>query len=244
MDTQAPGSFIPKNSMVPGAVGAPKSTGGGSIFTMIGVVLFIASLGAAGAAYGYEKVLDGQVTSKIEEIERNRDAFSIDGLETLTRTDARLSETAKLLRTHVAPSLVFEFLSEQTLQKVQLTSFEYIVGKDGSAGMHLTGIADSLQTVALQSDKLGEAKDLKNILISDLLISDGGKIGFSVKADIAASAILYSKSIGAAVDSAPGASTIPDASFVPPANTPSGSSNSPVQNTTPAESEAGGALEF
>lgn len=195
MDTQAPGSFIPKYSMVPGAVGAPKNTGGAGILTMISVVLFLGSVGTAAAAYGYEHVLKNDVASKAAQIEANKSSFTVEGLDQLTRTDARLSETVKLLQSHVAPTLIFDLLSAQTLTRVQFTSFKYSVAKDGSATIDMAGVADSLQTVALQSDKLGEVKEMKDIVISGLTIGEGGNIDFTVRASIISSAILYQKTI-------------------------------------------------
>ncbi len=100
-----------------------------------------------------------------------------------------------MLAAHLAPSAIFAFLSEQTLEKVQFKDFTYTIGSVGhDATMQMSGVTDSFATIALQSDRLGGTKVLKNIIFSGISIQEAGKVTFSVTADIDPSLILYSNS--------------------------------------------------
>ena len=97
------------------------------------------------------------------------------------------------MHNHLAPSSIFAFLSQETLQKVRFTSFTYTVGSaDKGPTIALQGIADSFATVALQSDQLGSSKVLKDVIFSDITIETNGGVGFSVAASLDPSFILYS----------------------------------------------------
>jgi hypothetical protein len=61
----------------------------------------------------------------------------------------------------------------------------------------MSGIADTFATIALQSDQLGKNPLLKNIIFSNITLQATGKVGFSVKADVDQSLILYSNSYAA-----------------------------------------------
>jgi hypothetical protein len=110
--------------------------------------------------------------------------------------DTRISQARTLLSAHIAPSAVFAFLSQQTLEKVQLLSYDFELQPNGSAKIGLTGVADTFSTVALQSDQLGASKILKDVVFSGVNVDAAtGKVAFSVAATLDPSLILYSNAI-------------------------------------------------
>jgi hypothetical protein len=112
------------------------------------------------------------------------------------RFDSRIIQARAVLAKHVSPSAIFYFLSQQTLEKVQLTKFDYDLGDGGAATVSVDGITDSFSTVALQSDQLGASKVLKDIIFSDIEVQTDGKISFHVTAKVDPTLLLYSKNVG------------------------------------------------
>lgn len=190
MDPQIQPSFIPK-----AALNAQVHRGGMGLFFLVALLIFVASIVAAGASFGYTRILEGTIANKDDSLRKAEGAFDANAIQDLLRLDARLIEARNLLSTHVAPSAILSFLSTITLQRVQYQSFEYQLQPDGSANIALTGVADSFSSVALQSDQFGASKVLRDVIFSGISVGDVGKVNFAVNASVESSLILYSRSI-------------------------------------------------
>lgn len=198
MDPQVSTSFIPKKNL---DNGASRSRGGASatgLVLLIAILIFITSLVAAGAVFLYKGYLNTSILSMSTMLKTNEDAYDFPLIQEFMRTDSRIKEAQTLLNKHVAPSAIFAFLSMQTLEKVQLTSFDYVLKSDGTISLVVKGIADSFSTIALQSDQLGASKLLKDVVFSEVGADNTGKVGFSVSATMQPSIILYSNVLSAA----------------------------------------------
>lgn len=191
MDPQVPTSFIPKQSMQQAQRG-----GGVGLLFFVAIFLFIASLVAAGAAFGFEQILNKQIADGDASLRRAEGAFDAASIQDLLRLDSRIIEAKKLLEAHISPSGVFSFLSGITLERVQYNSFALKVQPDGSASISLTGVADSFSSVALQSDQFSASKVLKDVIFSGITIADNGKVSFSVNATVEPSVLQYSNNLG------------------------------------------------
>lgn len=196
MPPQAPPSFIPKKPLDTGP--AYRAPGGVGFLLFISLVIFIASVVGAGGVFAWEKVTASSITSKSESLRKAEGAFNISTVEDLIRMSARLDSAGTLLAAHVAPSAIFSFLSQQTLQHVQFTTFNYTLGSDNTASINMSGVADSFSSVALQSDQFGASKVLKDVIFSDIKNNVGGSVTFSVAATMDASLINYGKNLGVA----------------------------------------------
>jgi hypothetical protein len=200
MDPQVSASFIPKKPL---ADSRPRGGGGGGLFSLLGLLFFIASLVAGGGAFLYERYLNSTLENQKIALQKSQEAYDLPTIQALIRFDSRINEAKKTLIGHLSPSAIFTFLSQQTLEKVQFTDFHYDVG----AGEHgttisMSGLTDKFETIALQSDQLGKNPALKNIIFSDIGIKEGGKVGFTVKADVDSALILYSNSFNTTPTSA------------------------------------------
>lgn len=196
MDPQVSTSFIPKKNLE--TVSARPSGGGTGLILLVAILIFLASVIAAGAVFAYEKILEQSIASKSASLALNQKAYDPTVIQELSRVDSRISEGQKLLDIHIAPSAVFSFLSQQTLEKVQFLSYSYALNTDGSGKIDMTGTADSFSTVALQSDQFGASKILKDVVFSGVTVDPAsGKVNFSVSATIDASLTLYSNAITA-----------------------------------------------
>lgn len=171
----------------------------GGLVMLVAIFLFILSAVAAGSAYFYKGFLEASIASKTDSLKKDRDAFDPATIQSLVRIDSRINNARVLLDKHIAPSAIFAFLSQQTLQNVQLTGLEYALQADGSATISTTGIADNFATVALQSDQFGANKLLKDVVFSDIAVDPRlGRVTFSVKATIDPALINYAHALGLA----------------------------------------------
>lgn len=190
MDPQVQTSFIPKQAL------ANQARGGGmGLFFLLALLVFAMSLLAAGAAFGYTQVLDNRITSKDKDLREAEGAFDAASIQELLRLDTRMIQTKNLLDSHVSPSAVFGFLSQITLQRVQYNSFDLQIQPDGGASVALGGVADSFQSVALQSDQYSASKVLRDVIISGFGVADSGKVNFTVNATVDPSVLQYRKQL-------------------------------------------------
>lgn len=194
MDPQVQASFIPKKSL---DVSVSNRSGGfGGLVFLVSLLIFIASLVAAGGVFAYKQYLQTAITSKAKSLALAEGAYDPGTIEDLVRLDSRLIQAKALLNKHVAVTGIFAFLSTQTLPNVSFGSFDYSLGDDGSAKISMTGIADSFATVALQSDQFGGNKLLKDVVFSGITADAVGHVTFSVSASVDKSVLSYNASLG------------------------------------------------
>ncbi len=203
MDPQVPTSFIPKKPLV----GETRAGGGGGLITLIAILIFVGSVLAAGAAFGYGKYLDTALAAKDASLKKAEGAFNTASIIDLSRLDIRLGQAHDLLESHIAPSGVFTFLSATTLERVQFTSLSLDIDADGSAKILLNGVADSFSSLALQSDQFSAAKVLRDVVFSGITTDPSGRVQFSVSASVDPSILSYAKQNNPGVSSAAPAGT-------------------------------------
>jgi len=229
MDPQTPASFIPKKSLDTSARARNSGALGGLLF-LVGVFLFIVSIVAAGATFAYKGYLVKSIADKSASLQKTKEAFDLSAIENLLRIDLRIKQAGTLLQRHVAPSAIFSFLSLQTLQNLQFTSFNYALQDDGSAAVELEGIAAGFATVALQSDQFAASKALKDIVFSDIAVDPQGKVTFTVTATVDPSLINYGKNLNVAPGVVqPQATTTPIVQTTVSSSTPSMATSSAFQ---------------
>jgi hypothetical protein len=193
MDPQVSTSFIPKEALT----AQKERVGGLGIFFIISLLVFIASLVAAGGSFGYGYYLNQQLASDKSSLTAEEGAFDPATIQDLIRMDTRLTQAKILLAKHLAPSGIFDFLSQNTLQNVQFTSFSYVLGDGGKTMIELNGNTDTFSTMALQSDALGKSTVLKDVIFSNITVGAGGRVSFIVQASVDPSLLSYAKQVTA-----------------------------------------------
>jgi hypothetical protein len=202
MDPQVQASFIPKKPLDTGVRGS--AVGAGLLF-LVALLVFIASIVSAGAAFAYKGYLTNSIAAKSKQLELAQGAYDPTVIQDLLRLDSRINQAKGLMGKHIAASAIFNYLSTQTLEKVAFSNFGYTLQSDGSASITLSGQGDSFSTVALQSDQFGASKVLKNVVFSGITVSPSGTISFSVQATLVPSLLLYSNALS-------GSTTVPGTS--------------------------------
>lgn len=194
MDPQAQASFIPKKPLM----STTHAGSGMGLFYLVAIFVFVLSLVAAGAAFAYTRYLDSTLASKAHSLELAQGAYEPGAIQDLNRLDQRIAHAKTLLGRHIAPSVIFTILSDETLEQVQFTDFSYKFAEGGKVVMLLTGSANSFSTVALQSDEFGASKALSDVVFSDITVDTLGKVNFSVSASIQPDRLLYKNNISQA----------------------------------------------
>jgi len=193
MDPQVQASFIPKKSL-----DTTASRGGFGLLFLLALLIFVASIVAAGGSFVYQQYLNKTLADKKVSLDRAQGAYEPGTIQDLARMDQRINQAKTLMSKHIAPSAVFAFLSTQTLEKVSFSSYSFTLNPDGSAKIALEGKADSFSTVALQSDQFGSSKVLKDVVFSGITVDDKGAVDFSVSATVDPSLLSYTASLQAA----------------------------------------------
>jgi hypothetical protein len=191
MDPQVSGSFIPKKSL------APEARAKGSVygfFVLVSLFLCVSSLVAAGASFAYIRYLNSALATKSHFLALAQASYDPGSIQDLIRLDTRLNQAKSLLNKHIAPSAIFDFLSQETLEKVQFKGFSFDFKDETAAIIKLDGQADTFSSLALQSDRFGGSKVLKNVIFSSIVVdSETKKVTFSVSATLDPSLISFLK---------------------------------------------------
>lgn len=193
MDPQVSTSFIPKKPLT----GERARGGMAGFLVLITLLIFIASGVAAGGVFVYGGWLQRSLESKKSSLNASQEAYDPGVIEELVRFDARINQARTLLEKHVAPSSIFTFLSENTLEEVRFASFDYGLNESSTATIEMKGEAKDFSTVALQSDRFGSSKMLREVVFSDIAIGGEGGVNFTVTATIDMPHLLYSKHLDA-----------------------------------------------
>lgn len=186
-------SFIPKQSLGTQKEQKPAKRQGGprGIAMVVGLVILILTAGAAGIVFFYKDFLSGSIDEKIASLERARDAFQPRLIAEFEELDQRIRSAEVLLAEHLAPSMLFSLLESVTLKSVQYTDLSYEFLNQNVVEIVLTGTALNFDSVALQSDVLGNNRFIRQPVISDLAVSGEDRVAFKVTAQVDPRFLLY-----------------------------------------------------
>lgn len=230
--TTIPTSFVPKQ---PVRTTQKFSSSGGNILLTISTVLLVASLIAAGAAFGYKEYLTGVLSSKSTALEAAQSMVDKDAVSEFVRTRDRLQLAKELLDSHIAASRFFKLLESETLANVRFGSLSFDVADDGSAEITLQGTARTFNALAAQSSRLAEEKLIKRAIFSEISVNqDTDLVNFSLTADLDPRLLAFSQDEAPAV-SAPESDAMTSEGTVPEeTGTPAPASEVPAEGTAPS----------
>lgn len=205
----------------------PGSRGGGfDLFILIGIVIFVASATLAAGVFLYSQYLSTSAASKLEQLERAKQAFEPSLVQDLTRLDSRMRAANTILEEHVAPTTLFHLLEQLTLQTVAFSSFDFTSNADGLT-LVMKGLAQSVNSIALQADLLAKSGVISNPIFSNINRQING-VNFDFTAEVNAAALNYAGLVNA------GASPMQDVQVQEPASpfgTPGDSGQQPQPQT-------------
>lgn len=192
MDKEFQTSFVPKKTILerePSRIGGTFS----SAANLIALIVFIASILTAGAAYFYRSSLEDKVAGYKVSLERARNAFEPTLITELQVLDKRMRAASEILDSHVAVSPIFELLGEITLPTVRYSDFSYEFNPENPnlVDVKITGEAKGYNYIALQADLFGENKFIKNPIFSEFTLDQNGNVDFALTFSVDKSLVLY-----------------------------------------------------
>jgi len=173
-------------------VQARRDRGSGilDLLALIAIVLLVASGALAAGVFLYEQYLQTSTTSKLDQLQRAQAAFEPSLIQQLTRLDDRMRAAGQILGTHIAPSAFFDMLNSTTITTVAFTTFDF----QATDGQHMTvrmnGIADSVNSVALQADLFSKGGMITSPIFSNIDREKDG-VHFSLSGLVNPAAINY-----------------------------------------------------
>lgn len=205
-------SFIPKKPIsVSANPGMVKTSNGFSFFTLLSVVLFLATMIFGGGVFVYEKRLQSVINTQISSLQTVRQQFDVEFISQATRLSNRILAANQILDNHIAPSEIFRLFEESTLKTVAFSSFSFKDGVEGNIEVTANGEGQSFRSIVLQSDEFGATGVLKDVLFTDLQPKEeNDRVGFSFKAILSDPGyILYRKNVVEVVDELPAKQNAP-----------------------------------
>lgn len=217
MDRETNIAFIPK---------APLTTSDmkrrpASIFFVITLIIFIASVGATTGLFLYKNTLQKSLREKNAEIISLRSDYEAsaadqDIVHQAEELGLQLNTVKGILDKHISLIPLFDFLSEHTLKDVQFNSFAFDRDAKDGPTVVLGGLATSYMSVALEREELkrctvafqkkntaracGTPDDpfmISSFTISTPTISTTGEVTFNLTLIINKDALLYRRLVAA-----------------------------------------------
>jgi len=217
----------------PVMAGAARRSGKGmmDLFTLVSIVLCVASVALAIGMFLYAEYLKASSASKIDQLERARAAFEPPLINELTRLDDRMRAASEVLGKHIAPSEFFKMLEQTTIQSVGFSSLNFEATDDKNMAIRMDGVAGSVNAIALQADLFSKGGMLTSPIFSNINRELDG-IHFSLSAVVNPTKINY---VQRAANALAPVNTLPTSPFGP---VPSVGTQTPPSEDTSTEGTA------
>lgn len=187
-------SFIPKKPITQNSTQRTKGT---NLFSLIGSILLVIVIILSVFVYFWSTKLKTEVVQLKQQVDLAQERFDPTTLENLKRLDKQIITAEKILNNHITISPVLvNVLNANTLKKVQYTQLTYRVEGVGSTAKiktKLSGKAESLPYVALQSKKLAENRYIQNPIFSDIITGKDNTVSFNLYFDVSPNLVLYNE---------------------------------------------------
>ena len=149
-------------------------------------------MAASGGVVAYERFIETSIDQKGIELENARQTIDTGLINEFKALDKKLRTAEELLGRHIAMTLFFDFLESSTLQNVQYNEFGYIFNTDDVISIDMEGIAQSFNSLTLQSDIFRDSDIILDPVFSGLILDESGNVQFKFRARIDPSFVLYS----------------------------------------------------
>jgi len=199
MDT-VPANFIPHDT-AQAAPSASRQSGLPEFLLLAAVVLLVASGALAGAVFLYAQYLQTANSSKLQQLERAKDAFDPATIQDLGRLDDRMHAADAILAKHLAPSAFFDALSQATLSTVSFNDLALQASDSNHITIQMTGVAQSVNSIALQAEIFSKNGVIASPIFSGISRQQDG-VHFNLSALVNPSAVGYTHVESAAASAA------------------------------------------
>src|SRR3989338_125705 len=200
METGIQSSFIPQDASQPSAGPrfTPERGGLSDLIVLIAIVAFVASLALGGAVFLYGQYLSSSAASKLEQLKRAREAFEPATVQEITRLDDRMRVAEDVLGLHLPPTAFFYALQQASLSTVSFSSLEMSAVDPQRITVKMSGVAESVNSIALQADLFSKNGVIVSPIFSDITREPDG-VHFNLTAFVNPAAINYVRLIAGLV---------------------------------------------
>ncbi|MEK7627942.1 MAG: hypothetical protein AAB421_00795 [Patescibacteria group bacterium] len=203
MESQIKSSFIPRDTAQYGGGGfARHKSGASDLFLLFSIVTLVASVALGVGVFLYEKLLSSTLTGKKQTLVRAQESFEPTLIAEMNRLDDRMSTGEDLLEKHLAPSVLFHTFEELTLDTVSLRTLAYEMTEGGEINLKLSGLARSVNSIALQADLFGKHGAIISPIFSNINRTDDG-VKFDMVSTANPGSMRYAGLIRQAIEQAP-----------------------------------------
>ncbi len=202
MDSPTQSSFIPHD-----AVSSPVIHRGGisELGTLFSVLVLIVSCALAAGVFLYSQYLQSSGKNKLDNLNRAEASIDTAFVQQVTKLDARMHVAQTLLQQHLTPLQVLTTLETSTVQDVAFTSFTYDAVDPKNIKIQMSGVAGSVNAIALQAQIFTQGGVVTNPIFSGIDRQQDG-VHFTFTASINPTSISYENLVSGAA-SAPATQT-------------------------------------
>lgn len=168
------------------------------ILVLLSIILVVTSLALGVGIFVYIKYLESSAASKAEQLKRAQESFDPALIAELNRLDDRMRSGEEVLERHLSPSAIFHTLESLTLDTVSFRTMQFDATKENEVSLKLSGIARSVNSIALQADLLGKHGMIQSPIFSNINRDKSG-VRFDVSALVNLSSLRYATLIREAV---------------------------------------------
>ena len=190
MDTPTQPTFIPHEAVTVAPGGRHQSGGLAELMLLLSITLFIISGALASGVFLYTQYLQNSNQSKLSQLNSAEAAFDPTLVQQLTRLDSRMNAAQSLLTQHLAPSQLFAMLDQTTVQDISFTSLTYNAANPKQISLTMTGVAGSVNAVALQAQIFSQSGVVTDPIFSNINAQQDG-VHFNFTALVNPSALGY-----------------------------------------------------
>lgn len=187
-------SFIPKKPIVKNRVVSSRPVG---ILLVASLFILFTVLIATGGLYFYQLSVSKSIPQLQSQLDLAKSSFEPSEITKLQVLDKRLTAATEILNNHVAVTPIFEALETATLKTVRYTKFSYTLGATPTAPVtvQISGQAIGYRSIALESDLLGQNKNIIDPVFSNLTLDDQGQVIFDLDFTVDPSFVNYKQNL-------------------------------------------------
>jgi hypothetical protein len=216
MDTPSQSSFIPQDAAALSSTQRVRPQGGlADLLLLMSIVLFVASIALGGAVFLYQQYLQTSAQSKLQQLQRAKEAFEPSLIHTLTRLDDRMHAADQLLSQHLAPTAFFDILQQATLSTISFSSLQLDATDPQRMSIKMSGVAQSVNSIALQADLFSKNGSITNPIFSAINRQSDG-VHFNLTALLNPAALNYVRIINGLNDETASSTPPPQAQAAQP----------------------------
>ncbi len=190
-------SFIPKKPIVKERAVSSRPVG---ILLIASIFVLFTVLIATAGLYFYQGIENRSITTLQSQLDLAKNSFEPSKITELQVLDNRLNAATEILNNHVAVTPIFQALETATLKSVRYTKFSYSLGATPTlpVAIELEGQAIGYRSIALESDLLGQNKNIIDPVFSNLTLDNQGQVLFQLDFTVDPSFVNYKQSLLAA----------------------------------------------